>query len=242
MKALLLRDHAHCAIRDDAFIFHGVAGLEFLNTRRTSPMIPPAANLEVKAETIYKIYSGIAYSLVDADHPLWELPDVRAAQHFWRNFGVKVERVEFEEHQPGVQELIIYISATLPFTLNPNVVMFESFSLAKQAKDGLELFTNEAPARAEGFVPIAKKQITDASARREPANPGGAAATERSDEEKMKAFDKFLSTPDEKPQSVTPGAPPASIPARSSHLAAASDPGAKAKSIGGGGVRAATPE
>ena len=87
-------------------------------------------------------------------------------------------------------------------------------------------------------MPAAKRQITDASVRRGPAD-GSTPPVDASDEEKRKKMDAWLNEPDEKPgQSVAPGAPAGAIP-RTGISAA---PEAAARVVEKGGVRAATPD
>jgi len=239
MKVLSLREGATAAIVDGLFTFNGAAGSEFLNTRRTTPMLPPSHVLEVKPDTVYKIYSGLAVEVRQMAKP-----DVRPTLAYWRSYGVRVERVDYEPVTDTVSELVVYITTINGFNLKPREPMFESFNLAHVLMASVEIaeveiFEGVIPNRAEGFVPAAKKSIQDAGARRQGDDANTAKAVD-TDEANRKKLDAWLNTPDEKPgQVVTPGAPAGAIPASSGITAAPS--GVEAQVVEKGGVRAAKP-
>ena len=231
MKVIYLRDGASASLEGPVFSFTGAAGAEFLNVRRTTPMMPPTHVLSVKPDTLFKIHTGIGL-----EHSLLGVCiDARATKSYWRNHGVRVERVDTEEVSPGVYELIVYITSMNSFDLNPREMMFESFQLA--ATGELEIFTGELPTKANGFVPIAKRQITDTSNKKGQDAPKS--PTELSDDEKRASMDKWLNTPDKKSdpagQTVEAGAPPVDVLKRGGVSA---DPGVRADVKERGGVRA----
>jgi hypothetical protein len=227
MKVIYLRDGANASIEDGVFRFTGASGTEFLNVRRTTPMVPPTHVLDIKPDTIFKIHTGIA---VKYDDP--GMPDVRATKAYWRNHGLRVERVDAEEVSPGVSELVVYITAMNSFSLNPRDLMFESFVLA--TRGDLEIFTGDLPTRANGFVPIPKRQVMDSSVKKGPE--AGKQAAELSDEEKRKKFGEFLASEDSTPgQEVVHGAPPVDL---LKHSGVRADTGTEAKVVRRGGVTA----
>ncbi len=230
IKVLSLREGATAKLEGDYFVFNGVSGTEFLNTKRTTPILPPKHDLEIKPATIYKIYSGIAFN----QSVRTALIDVRPVGDYWRQYGVHVERVEFQDVSPGIAELVVYITAMVGFVLNNRAAMFESLTLG-QAGD-VEIEEGELPVRAEGFVAVAKRQIQDAGARR-PGDAANTTAQEQSDEAKRKKMDDWLNSDDKPGQSVSPGAPAGPI----TSTGVVSSPDALATSVGKGGVTAAKP-
>lgn len=234
MKVLSLREGATATIVDGLFSFTGAAGAEFLNTRRTTPMLPPSHVLEVKPDTVYKIYSGIA---IEPKHT--GKPQIRPTLPYWRSYGVRVERVDFEPVTDTVSEIVVYITAINGFNLKPREMMFETYATQIIADDDVEVFDGVLPNRAEGFVPAAKKSIQDAGARRQ-GDDANTAKNSNSDDEARKKLDAWLNTPDEKPgQTTSPGAPVGVIPASSGITAAPA--GTEAQVVEKGGVRAAKP-
>lgn len=228
MKVLSLREGAIALVRNHAFVFNGAAGSEYLNTRRTTPILPPTHVLDVKAGTVYKLYSGVAFE------PTTKLPDVRPVLDYWRKYGVKVERVDYESVTDAVSELVVYITCVVDFSLKPREFMFESFDLG--ANGDVEMFQGNRPNRAEGFVPVATRQIQDAGVRRQ----GDVANTQQnsvSDEEARKKMDDWLNSPDPKPQTASAGTPAGSFQHKGGIVPAS----LAAKVVEKGGVRALTP-
>jgi hypothetical protein len=231
MKVIYIRDGAVATIEDCVCRFTGAAGSEFLNIRRTSPMGPPSHTVEVKPDTIFKIHTGIAF----AENLGSLVTDVRSVASYWKNYGVRVERTDVEEAAAGIFELVVYITAMKGFVLNSRDIMFESVLLS--ASGDIEAFTGDLPTKSNGFVPVAKKQIQDASSKK--AAPQQVAAPERSDEEKRAAMDKFLNTPDASEpagQSVEPGEPIPDLGQRDAGTPV--DPSLRGTIISKGGVKA----
>ena len=228
MKVLSLRDGAVALIRNNAFVFNGAAGSEYLNTRRTTPIIPPSHVLDLKAGTVYKLYSGVAFE------PSQRLPDVRPVAEYWRKYGVKVERVDYEKVTDAVSELVVYVTCVVDFNLKSREFMFESFDLGMDGD--VEMFQGSRPNRVEGFVPNATRQIQDAGARRQ-GDITNMQQNATSDEEARKKMDEWLNTPDVKTQTSSPGAPAGTFQTKSGILPAS----LAAKVVEKGGVRALTP-
>lgn len=191
MKFTYSREGAQLVAAGRVALINGVAAVEFHNIRRTAPLAAPRADIEIKADVIYKVFTGLK-----ALSPITTLPDVRPVSSVFRDTGAQIVRVDIEN-----DELVVFLLARSPFQLNRSEHLLESFALRDAEIELVSVDASDsvdAPVQQNGLDESKNMaQTEDDSAMSESARIAAFWAAE---------------DPNEAKQTVVHGAPPAAIP------------------------------